>query len=89
MVTLAYDGALRREKSVQLDVGDFEHAHRLIHQRAETTKFQRAGQVAFDVTSSQLFLAYLNERRGKFGCVDGPLFRSTDRSGRSRRRAFR
>jgi site-specific recombinase XerD len=42
MVTLAYDGALRREELVQLDVGDFEHAHRLIHLRAETTKFQRA-----------------------------------------------
>lgn len=49
---------------------------RLIHLRAETTKFQRAGEVAFGVTSSQLFLAYLNERRGMFGRIDGPLFRS-------------
>jgi integrase len=76
MVTLAYDGALRREELVQLDVGDFEHARRLIHLRAETTKFQRAREVAFGVTSSQLFLAYLNERRGMFGRIDGPLFRS-------------
>ncbi|WP_405803675.1 tyrosine-type recombinase/integrase [Streptomyces sp. NBC_00210] len=76
MVTLAYDGALRREELVQLDVGDFGHAHRLIHLRAETTKFQRAREVAFGVTSSQLFLAYLNERRGMFGRIDGPLFRS-------------
>ncbi|MER5223906.1 tyrosine-type recombinase/integrase [Streptomyces flaveus] len=76
MVTLAYDGALRREELVQLDVGDFEHAHRLICLRAETTKFQRAREVAFGVTSSQLFLAYLNERRGMFGRIDGPLFRS-------------
>ncbi|MFE9508645.1 tyrosine-type recombinase/integrase [Streptomyces anthocyanicus] len=76
MVTLAYDGALRREELVQLDVGDFEHAHRLIHLRAETTKFQRAREVAFGVTSSQLFVAYLNERRSMFGRIGGPLFRS-------------
>ncbi|WP_205522495.1 MULTISPECIES: site-specific integrase [unclassified Streptomyces] len=76
MVALAYDGALRREELVQLDVGDFEHAHRLIHLRAETTKSQRAREVAFGVTSSQLFVAYLNERRGMFGRIDGPLFRS-------------
>ncbi|MFF0171336.1 tyrosine-type recombinase/integrase [Streptomyces prasinus] len=42
MVTLAYDGALRREELVQLDVEDFEPAHRLVHLRAETTKSQRA-----------------------------------------------
>ncbi|WP_411132597.1 tyrosine-type recombinase/integrase [Streptomyces sp. 030-HV] len=77
MVTLAYDGALRREELVQLDVEDFEPAHRLIHLRAETTKSQRAREVAFGITSSQLFVAYLRERRARFGRIDGPLFRST------------
>ncbi|WP_030870449.1 tyrosine-type recombinase/integrase [Streptomyces sp. NRRL S-37] len=76
MVTLAYDGALRREELVQLDVEDFEPAHRLIHLRAETTKSQRAREVAFGTTSSQLFVAYLAERRTMFGRIDGPLFRS-------------
>ncbi|MEJ8654965.1 site-specific integrase [Streptomyces halotolerans] len=76
MVTLAYDGALRREELVQLDVEDFEPTHRLIHLRAETTKSQRAREVAFGTTSSQLFVAYLRERRTLFGRIDGPLFRS-------------
>ncbi|MFE2487260.1 tyrosine-type recombinase/integrase [Streptomyces mirabilis] len=76
MVALAYDGALRREELVQLNVGDFEHVHRLIHLRAETTKSQRAREVAFGVTSSELFVAYLNELRGMFGRIDGPLSRS-------------
>ncbi|MEV6513955.1 site-specific integrase [Streptomyces sp. NPDC051642] len=76
MVTLAYDGALRREELVQLDVEDFEPAHRLIHLRAETTKSQRAREVAFGSTSSQLFVTYLRERRTLFGRIDGPLFRS-------------
>ncbi|MFE7127584.1 site-specific integrase [Streptomyces sp. NPDC057617] len=76
MVTLAYDGALGREELVHLDVGDFEPAHRLIHLRAETTKSQRAREVAFG-TTSQLFVAYLRERRTLFGRIDGPLFRST------------
>jgi hypothetical protein len=58
---------LHRGELVQLDVGDFEHAQRLIHLRAEMTKFQRAREVAIGVTSSQLFLAYPNERRGMNG----------------------
>ncbi|MCX4672428.1 site-specific integrase [Streptomyces sp. NBC_01381] len=76
MVTLAYDGALRREELVQLGVEDFEPAHRLIHFRAETTKSQRAREVAFGTTSSRLFVAYLTERRTMFGRIDGPLLRS-------------
>ncbi|MFD5751484.1 tyrosine-type recombinase/integrase [Streptomyces sp. NPDC127033] len=76
MITLAYDGALRREELVRLDVEDFEPAHRLIHLRAETTKSQRSREVAFGGTSSRLFVAYLNERRAMFGRIHGPLFRS-------------
>ncbi|WP_443080407.1 hypothetical protein [Streptomyces sp. SP18BB07] len=75
MVTLAYDDGLRREELVQLDVEDFEPAHRLIHLRAETTKSQRAREVAFGTISSQLFVAHLRERRTLFGHIDGPLFR--------------
>lgn len=75
-VTLAYDGALRREELVQLDVEDFEPAHRLIHLWAEATKSQRAREVAFGTTSSQLFAACPRERRTLFGRIDGPLFRS-------------
>ncbi|MFI7020630.1 tyrosine-type recombinase/integrase [Streptomyces sp. NPDC050164] len=40
MVTLAYDGALRREELVQLDVEDFEPAHRVIHLRGRALMSQ-------------------------------------------------
>lgn len=79
MAAFAYDGALRREELVQLDVADLEPAHGLIHLRAETTKSKRARTVAFGSASAQLLVAYLRERRGAFGRVDGPLFRSVSR----------
>lgn len=64
------------ERSWSNSTSGTSSTHRLIHLRAETTKFQRAREVAFGVTSSQPFLAYLNERRGMVGRIDGPLFRS-------------
>lgn len=76
MVAFAYDGALRREELVQLDVDDLEPAYGLIHLRAETTKSKRARTVAFGSASSRLLVAYLRERRVLFGRVDGALFRS-------------
>jgi integrase len=79
MVALAYDGALRREELVQLAVEDFEPAHRLIHVRAETTKSRRAREVSFGTATSQLFMAYLGERRQVLGRVGGRLLRSTSR----------
>jgi len=48
MVAMAYDGALRREELVQIDIDDLEPAYSLIHLRAETSKSRRASEVAFD-----------------------------------------
>jgi integrase/recombinase XerD len=79
MVALAYDGALRREELVQLAVEDFEPAHLLIHLRAETTKSRRAREVSFGTATSQLFMAYLAQRRQAVGRVGGRLLRSTSR----------
>jgi len=79
MVAFAYDGALRREELVQLDVEDLEPARGLIHLRAETTKSQRARTVAFGTASAQLLVDYLGERRARFGRLDGALFRSISR----------
>lgn len=66
MLSLAYDGALRREELVRLDVGDFEPAHKLVHLRAVTTKSKRSREVAYGETSSVLFSAYLVKRRELF-----------------------
>jgi integrase/recombinase XerD len=71
MLGLAYDGALRREELVQLDIGDFEPAHALIHLRAETTKSKRAREVSFGQATSAMFMAYLVERRRIAGRADG------------------
>ena len=82
MVTIAYDGALRREELVSLEIDDLEPAWSLIHLRAETTKSKRAREVSFGDTSSQLLVAYLRERRAMFGRVDGRLFLSQSRRNR-------
>lgn len=76
MVALAYDGALRREELVQLEIGDFEPAYCLIRLRGQTTKSQRSREVAFGAATSRLFVAYLAERRARFGKRDGRLLLS-------------
>ncbi|KAB2388697.1 tyrosine-type recombinase/integrase [Actinomadura montaniterrae] len=79
MVALAYDGALRREELVQLEVGDFEPAHALIHLRAETTKSKRSREVSFGQATSRLFMSHLAERRQIVGRGGGRLLLSTSR----------
>ncbi len=79
MVGLAYDGALRREELVALDTDDMEPAWSLIHLRAETTKSQRARDVAFGQATGELFAAYLAERCAAFGRRRGPLLLSVSR----------
>lgn len=80
MLALAYDGALRREELVCLDVGDFEPAHRLIHLRAVTTKSKRSREVSYGDATEQLFMAYLAQRRQQVGRrTEGPLLLSMSR----------
>jgi integrase len=64
---------------VQVAVEDFEPAYRLIHLRAETTKSKRAREVSFGAATSQLFMAYLQERRRIVGRTGGRLLISTSR----------
>jgi site-specific recombinase XerD len=79
MLALAYDGALRREELVQLAVDDFEPAYRLIRLRAATTKSKRSRQVAYGEATSQLFVAYLHQRRQIAGRAGGRLLLSVSR----------
>ncbi len=79
MVAFAYDGALRREELVSLEIGDVEPAYSLIRLRAVTTKSRRSREVAFGTAASALFVAYLRQRRAMFGRADGSLFLSESR----------
>jgi len=82
MVAMAYDGALRREELVQIEIDDLEPAFSLIHLRAETTKSKRARDVAFGTATRQLLVGYLRERSRVFGRVNGRLFLSASRRNR-------
>jgi integrase/recombinase XerD len=79
MVAMAYDGALRREELVQIEIDDLEPAYSLIHLRAETTKSKRARDVAFGAATGHLLVGYLRERARVFGCVSGRLLLSASR----------
>lgn len=83
MFALAYDAALRREELCSLEVGDIDPAHRLLRIRAETTKNRQARSVPYSLTTNQLFVDYLKDRRA-LSQERGPLFRSESRRNRAR-----
>ncbi len=78
MVAMAYDGALRREELVLIDIDDIDPADALIHLRAETTKDRRERDVAFGAATGQLLVGYSASVAGS-SRVNGRLFLSTSR----------
>src|SRR5258708_39053380 len=75
LLLLAYDGALRREELVTLEIADFDFAYRQIRIRAEHAKNGRARVVGYGKVSSRLLEAYLHHRRA-LSSTRGPLFLS-------------
>lgn len=75
MLLLAYDGALRCEELVRLEVSDFDFAYRQIRVRAEHAKNGRERIVGYEKTTSRLLEAYLRRRR-TLSAKRGPLFLS-------------
>lgn len=75
MLLLAYDGALRREELVRLEVSDFDVAYRQIRVRAEHAKNGRERIVGYGSVASRLLEAYLRRRR-ELSLRPGPLFLS-------------
>jgi integrase/recombinase XerD len=75
LLLLAYDGALRREELITLEIGDFDFAYRQIRIRAEHAKNGRERVVGYGKVSSRLLEAYLHHRRG-LSSKRGPLFLS-------------
>ncbi len=75
MMLIAYDGALRREELVRLEISDFDFAHQQIRVRAENTKNGLERIVGYGTVTSRLLEAYLRQRR-ELSAKRGPLFLS-------------
>ncbi len=79
MLLLAYDGALRREELVTVELGDFDFAYCQIRIRAEHAKNEAERVVGYGKkVTSRLLEQYLRERR-TLSAKRGPLFLSTSR----------
>jgi integrase len=78
MLLLAYDGALRREELVTLELADFDFAYRQISVRAEHAKNGSERVVGYSQVTSQFLEAYLPLRR-TLSTGRGPLFLSESR----------
>jgi integrase/recombinase XerD len=75
MLLTAYDGALRREELVRLEIDDFDFSYRQIRVKAEHAKNRRERIVGYGKTTSRLLQAYLRQRRA-LSTKRGPLFLS-------------
>jgi integrase/recombinase XerD len=75
MLLLAYDGALRREELVTLEISDIDFAYRQVNIRAEHAKNGRERVVGYGTVTSRLLEAYLRQRR-TLSSRPGPLFLS-------------
>lgn len=73
MLLVAYDGALRREELVRLEIGDVDFAYRQIRVRAEHAKNRSERIVGYGTATSQFLQAYLQHRR-TLSPTPGPLF---------------
>jgi integrase/recombinase XerD len=82
MFLLAYDGALRREELVTLEIRDIDVAYRQIRVRAECAKNGAERIVNYGSVTSRLFEAYLHQRR-TLSSQPGPLFLSESRRNRA------
>jgi integrase/recombinase XerD len=78
MLLLAYDGALRREELVTVEIADFDFAYRHLRIRAEHAKNGRERIVGYGKVTSRLLEAYLQHRR-TLSTQRGPLFLSESR----------
>ncbi len=83
MLLLAYEGAIRREELISLEVGDVEFPYRQVAIRPEISKNHSGRIVLFSRVTSTLLRAYLDERRNLTAGA-GPLFLSESNRNRGR-----
>lgn len=68
MILFAYEGALRRETLVGLELGDVDVSNRLVCLRPETMKGGRPGVVVtFSETTARAYVPYLHELKAQAG----------------------
>lgn len=82
MLLLAYEGALRREELVTVEINDFDFAYRQIRIRAEHAKNGRERVVGYGKLTSRFLEAYLHQRR-TLSSKRGPLFLSESHRNRA------
>ncbi len=75
MLLLAYDGALRREELVTLEIGDIDFAYKQIRIRREHAKNGTERVVSYGKVTDKLLIAYLQHRR-TLSTQQGSLFLS-------------
>jgi integrase/recombinase XerD len=75
MLLLCYDGALRREELVSLQVGDLDFPYQQARVRAEAAKNGARRVVSFSTTTAKLLVTHLRHRR-ILSAQAGPLFLS-------------
>ncbi|MBS0970814.1 site-specific integrase [Nissabacter archeti] len=75
MLALAYDCALRREELCTVATSDIDPARRILTIRAENTKNRCGRVVPYSLVTSELYAAWLAERR-TLSTSRGPLFLS-------------
>jgi len=78
MLLLAYDGALRRQELVTVEMGDFDFAYQQVRIPAERAKNGSERVVSYSATTSDLLQSYLSHRR-VLSTSTGPLFLSKSR----------
>ena len=78
MLLLAYEGALRREELVTVQISDFDFAYRQIRIRAEHAKNGLERVVGYGKVTSRFVESYLTRRR-TLSQQGGPLFLSESR----------
>jgi integrase/recombinase XerD len=78
MLLLAYDGALRRQEVVTVEIGDFDFACRQVRIQASHAKNGSERIVSYSSLTSQLLQAYLQQRR-LLSPKPGALFLSESR----------
>jgi site-specific recombinase XerD len=75
MLLLAYEGALRREELLTVEISDFDFAYRHLRVRAEHAKNGVERLVGYSEVTSQFLERYLHHRR-TLSLKRGPLFLS-------------
>lgn len=78
LLALSYDAGLRREEACSLRTDDVDPARRLLRIRAEATKGRQGRTVPYSAATGELYVAYLDHRRG-LSRARGPLFLSESR----------